>query len=287
MRDAPILPIRGGAAHVPAPGVLRARLAGHAAEPGTVRGAVAAAWWVMERARQAEAGSRFWWEAVVEPDWSSVSAEMGISGVEARAGLALGRDAGVLLERPGGVVLDPDALVEHAALAALRWDTVRAAAAGRGARLGPVLAVLREVARRTGGGDPAQEARLSLEGLCEETLYGKSAVAGAVSDLLASGLLRRPQGAERQYRFLLGAAALGDDAPRREASAFPTAPAPAPASNTIALPEGAEVTLLGAPLRLAPGARISVGEAVAHIHVDRDAHGREIVQIGSLSIRLP
>jgi hypothetical protein len=276
---APILPIRGGESHVPASGVLRARLgAAHPAE--AVRGAVAVAWWVMERARSAAPGGRFWWDTGVEPDVPFLVHAMGIPAAEARAGFAALAAAGLLLPAPpGGVRLDPDALVEHAALASIDWDAVRAALRTGGARIGPALAVLREVARRLPDGERDALARLSLEGLREETLYGKSAVAGAVAELLARDLLRRPPGAERQYQFALGA--------RVRAGGQTTAAASSPAAGEIVLPVGAEVTLLGSALPLSAGARITLGAAVGHIHLDRDTEGREVVQIGSLRIRLP
>lgn len=106
---------------------------------------------------------------------AEVAADMGVLATEAQGGMELLRDTGVV--RSGGagegVQLDPDVLCEQPLLATIDWPGVRARLEGE-RRIGPALAVLRELGRLGSARGVDAPIATHLPELVDATLYGRS-----------------------------------------------------------------------------------------------------------------
>jgi len=252
-------------------------------DPGAIRAAVGVCFWVMERARSVEHGGRLWWQRAVAVPASRIAAEMGVGAAEVVGGLAALGAAEVLV--PGDhdrMCLQAEVLCEHPALAAIQWGAVRKAIRAHGGRLGPALAVLREVVRlgpseRRGGG-----AVLRLTELVEATLYGRSAVSQALAELEVVGMLERLESGGRR------ALHLGPGRSAFEAnisSAVPDRVGPHASGNAgLTVPAGTPLRFAGAPALPAPdGLIVEIGDGV-RIRVEKDADGQDVCRVGPLVI---
>jgi hypothetical protein len=251
-------------------------------DAAVVRAAVAACSWIAEQARLTGASGRFWWEAALAVPAARMAAEMGLGPSEAEAGLRALEEARVLLRDPEDRFrVSPDVLCEHPVLASIGWAAVRAAVRRQGGRLGPAIAVLREIAR-LGPADRADAGVvLALTELVDATLYGKSAVSQALADLEASALIRRlPSPGRRALHLGLTPAVVGQSAPA-ETSAAPAESTP---RTGFTVPQGVPIRLGGAASMPAPeGLVVEVGAGV-RIRVERDDDGQEVCRIGPLVI---
>lgn len=253
-----VLPIRGGRDHVPGTALVRSAL-GAPAPREAVRAALAVVFAVAERARRETGGERFWWETPVRVSAAEAAVDMGVLASEAQGGMELLRDAGVV--RAGGagegVQLDPDVLCEQPLLAAIDWTAVRTRLEGE-RRLGPALAVLRELGRLGSARGVHDPVATHLPELVEATLYGRSAVAQALQDLERTGLVERAGArGQRGAQLRITRRALGDGAaapaapPRTGGGDGSQAPLSDPATGFV-------LDVGGASLEVPPGARVSV-----------------------------
>lgn len=253
-----VLPIRGGRDHVPGTALVQGAL-GASPPREAVRAALAVVFAVAERARRDTGGERFWWETAVRVSAAEVAAEMGILASEARDGMELLRDAGVVRDGGAGegVQLDPDVLCEQPLLAAIDWPGVRTRLEGE-RRIGPALAVLRELGRLGSARGADAPVATHLPELVDATLYGRSAVAQALQDLERAGLVERAgarggRGARlRITRRALGEGAGAPAAPARDRDEDAARPPLAAPATGFVLEVG------GASLEVPPGARVSV-----------------------------
>lgn len=198
----------------------------HASGP-VLRAAVAMALGYAEALREKTAGERYWWSAAIGEAPHQVGARVGLTSREAREGVEVLLQAGVLVAvggqgRVGEWRLEPNVLAEHPAHAALDMEAARAALRGVGAKLAPALLLLAHVAQQA---DSRGELRSGLATLCEETLYGRTAVAEALNGLEAARLVERVvEGRQLMLRLATGGAAGASGMDLRPA---PSAAAPA------------------------------------------------------------
>jgi hypothetical protein len=230
-----------------------------------VRAAVGVVFALAERARQEEGAERFWWERAILVSSADLALDLGLPVGEVRTGTELLLSSGVLRVESGGtLLLDPDVLCEQPLLAAVDWQAVRDRVGERG-RLGPCLATLRELARMAIDRKGVPGVVTQLPDVVEATLYGRSAVAQALTDLEQAGLVvRLAPGSKKGLQVSLAPAAFGAPGPSVAGRSTPNG-IPAPQTST-----GFVLDIGGSTLSVPAG---------AHASVELDPTGRPVVRL--------
>jgi DNA-binding transcriptional ArsR family regulator len=154
--------------------------------------------------------------AGVPVDVAELAGRAGVSDDRARVALEALVSAGVAQRRTAhgqsAIAIDGECLVVAPGCAAINWTAVRDALGVLGRPVAAPVAVLRALALRLDGHTAEQgiaELRASVRELADETHYGRTAVADALTALREAGLVDTRVRAGQATRFVVGPAAYG------------------------------------------------------------------------------